>query len=62
MLCYNKLENRSLWVTYRSIMVAAPSPPILRGDLTISDQNNCGGPEHKVKVWGWIKFKGVPKI
>ena len=31
-------------------MVAAP--PNFRGDLKISDQNNCGGPEQKIK-FGW---------
>ena len=35
-------------------MVAAP--PNFRGDLRISDQNNWGGPEQK------IKFGGSPKI
>ena len=47
-------------------MVAA-SPPILEGDLKISDQNNWGVPEQKIKFggWGWgggAKFKGGPKI
>ena len=52
MLCYNKLENRSLWVTYRSIVVAAPPPQILRGDLTISDQNSCGDLSKKLNLGG----------
>ena len=43
------------------IMVAAP-PPILEGDLKISDQNNWGGPEQKIKFGGGAKFKGGPKI
>ena len=31
-------------------MVAAP--PNFRGDLRISDQNNWGGPEQKIKFGG----------
>ena len=31
------------------VMVAAPPPPILGGDLKISDQNNWGGPDQKIK-------------
>ena len=33
-------------------MVAAPPPPNFRGDLRISDQNNWGGPEQKIKFGG----------
>ena len=43
------------------IMVAAP-PPNYRGQLKISDQNNWGGPEQKIKFVGVAKFKGGPKI
>ena len=32
-------------------MVAAP-PPILGGDLKLSDQNNSGGLEQKIKFGG----------
>ena len=44
------------------IMVAAPPPPNYRGQLKISDQNNWGGPEQKIKFVGVAKFKGGPKI
>ena len=47
------------------IMVAAPPPlppPILEGARKISDQNNWGGPEQKIKFGGGAKFKGGPKI
>ena len=39
-------------------------PPNFRGDLKISDQNNWGGPEQKIKFGGGgAKFKGGgPKI
>ena len=44
-------------------MVAAPPPPNFRGDLRISDQNNWGGPEQKIKFgWGevWeLNFRGA---
>ena len=53
-------------------MVAAPPPPNFKGDLKISDQNNCGwggwggeggGPEQKIKFFlEGAKFKGGPKI
>ena len=29
-----------------------PTPPILAGDLKISDQNNWGRPEQKIKLGG----------
>ena len=32
------------------------------GGLKISDQNNWGGPEQKIKLRGVAKFKGGPKI
>ena len=38
-------------------MVAA-SPPILEGDLKISDQNNWGVPEQKIKFGGELNFRG----
>ena len=42
-----------------SYMVAAPPPPlILGGDLKISDQNNLGGPEQKVKFKGELNLRG----
>ena len=37
-------------------MVAAPPLLILGGDLKISDQNNWGGPEQKIKFEGVLKF------
>ena len=40
-------------------MVAAP--PILRGNLKISDQNNWGDLSKKLNLGG-AKFKGGPKI
>ena len=53
-------------------MVAAPPPPNFKGDLKISDQNNCGwggwggeggGPEQKINFFlEGAKFKGGPKI
>ena len=33
-------------------MIAAPPPPILGEDLKISDQNNWGAPEQKIKFGG----------
>ena len=40
-----------------SNMVAAP--PILGGgDLKISDQNNWGGPEQKIKFGGELNLRG----
>ena len=44
-------------------MVAAPLPNFL-GDLKISDRNNWGGPEQKIK-FGWgggAEFKVRPKL
>ena len=40
----------------------AAAPLILAGDLKISDQNNWGGPEQKIKFGAGAKFKGGPKI
>ena len=39
-----------------SNMVAAPL--ILGGDLKISDQNNWGGPEQKIKFGGELNLRG----
>ena len=39
-------------------MVAAPPPPNFRGDLKISDQNNWGGPEQKIKFGEELNLKG----
>ena len=42
-------------------MVAAP--PILGGeDLNISDQNNWGGPEQKIKFGGELNLRGYLKF
>ena len=42
-------------------MVAPPRPPaILGGDLKISDQNNWGGPEEKIKFGGKLNLRGGP--
>ena len=38
------------WIT--NMVAAPPPPPILGGDLKISDQNNWGGPEQKIKFGG----------
>ena len=44
-------------------MVAAPRPPPnFRGDLNISDQNNWGEPEQKIKCGDGAKFKGDLKF
>ena len=45
-----------------SYMVAAPPPLILGGDLKISDQNNLGGPEQKVKFKGKLNLRGDLKF
>ena len=42
-------------------MVAAPPPPIL-GDLKISDQNNWGRPEQKLKFGGELNLRGDLKF
>ena len=39
-------------------MMHGSSHLILRGDLKISDQNNWGRPEQKIKFGGGAKFKG----
>ena len=39
-------------------MVAAP-PPILGGDLKISNQNNWGGPEQKIKFGEELNLRGA---
>ena len=41
-------------MTVKLDMVAAPSN--FRGNLKISDQNNSGGPEQKIKFGGDLKF------
>ena len=41
-------------------MVAAP--PILGGDLKISDQNNWGRPEQKIKFGGELNLRGDLKF
>ena len=43
------------------VLVAAP-PPILGGDLKISDQNNWAGPEQKIKFEGELNLRGVLKF
>ena len=44
-------------------MVAAPPlPQILGGDLKISDQNNWGGPEQKIKFGGELNLSGDLKF
>ena len=46
-----------------TVFTHGSSPPNFRGDLKISDQNNWGGPEQKIKFGGGgAKFKGGPKI
>ena len=40
-------------------MVAAPPPPNFRGDLKISDQNNWGGPEQKIKFGEELNLRGA---
>ena len=39
-------------------MVAAPPPLILGGYLKISDQNNWGGSEQKIKFGGELNLRG----
>ena len=36
----------------------AAAPLILAGDLKISDQNNWGGPEQKIKFGGELNLRG----
>ena len=43
-------------------MIAAPPPPILGEDLKISDQNNWGGPEQKIKFGGELNLRGDLEI
>ena len=43
-------------------MVAAHPPPNFRGDLKISDQNNWGGPEQKIKFGGELNLRGDLKF
>ena len=43
-------------------MIAAPPPPILGEDLKISDQNNWGGPEQKIKFGGELNLRGYLKF
>ena len=43
-------------------MIAAPPPPILGEDLKISDQNNWGGPEQKIKFGGKLNLRGDLKF
>ena len=46
---------------YRKVIVAAPL--ILGGGaLKISDQNNWGGPEQKIKFRGELNLKGALKF
>ena len=40
---------------------SSPPPLILGGDLKMSDQDNWGGPEQKIKFGGGAKFKGGTK-
>ena len=47
---------------YLHIYNHGSSPPSFRRDLKISDQNNWGGPEQKIKFGGGAKFKRGPKI
>ena len=61
----NQRTERILSSWMKSNMIAVP--PILGGDLKISDQNNWGGgPEQKNKFWrelnlmGNLKFQGGP--
>ena len=42
--------------------VHGSSPPNFRGDLKISDQNNWGGPEQKVKFLGELNLRGDLKF
>ena len=41
---------------------SSPPPNFTGGPLKISDQNNWGGTEQKIKFGGGAKFKGEPKI
>ena len=43
-------------------MVAAPPPPSILGDLKISDQNNWGRPEQKLKFGGELNLRGDLKF
>ena len=48
------------WQT--SMVLHGSSPPYFRGDLKISDQNNWGGPEQKLKFGGELNLRGDPKF
>ena len=43
------------WLMHGS---SPPPLPILGGDLKISDQNNWGGPEEKIKFGGKLNLRG----
>ena len=44
------------------IIVAAPPLVLGRGNLKISDQNNWGGPEQKIKFRGELNLRGDLKF
>ena len=46
------LRNLSILSTSIQKLIHGSSPPNFRGDLKISDQNNWGGPEQKIKFGG----------
>ena len=41
---------------------SSPPPPNFRGDLNISDQNNWGRPEQKIKFEGELNLRGNLKF
>ena len=60
-LAYQKQNDLNLYKIKNLDMVVAPL--ILGRDLKISDQNNWGGPEQKIKFWGGgAKIKGGHKM
>ena len=58
-----QLGKTYMFYSVKNNMVAAPTPPppILGGDLKISEQNNWGDLSKKLNL-GKAKFMGGPKI
>ena len=59
MIVSTKPLGLNLLLKYCLVMVFhSSSAPNFRGDLKISDQNNWGGPEQKIKFGGELNFRG----
>ena len=59
MIVSTKPQGLNLLLKYCLVMVFhGSSVPNFRGDLKISDQNNWGGPEQKIKFGGELNLRG----